>query len=55
MPKSRLALSTSVVDGIIYVFGGADGTAYLRMVEAYDPPMTSIEAFFWGALKGMFR
>jgi N-acetylneuraminic acid mutarotase len=51
--------STSVVDGVIYAFGGCihDNTTFVSTVHAYDPALdiTSIEALFWGALKATFR
>ncbi|MFX0198059.1 MAG: DUF1668 domain-containing protein, partial [Candidatus Hodarchaeota archaeon] len=39
MPTPRFALSTSVVDGIIYAIGGAGDVnlPYYVTVEAYDP------------------
>jgi hypothetical protein len=40
LPPRRMWLSTSVIDGIIYVIGGTDplgGWPHLRTVEAYDP------------------
>ncbi|CDI97038.1 kelch ECH associated protein 1 [Echinococcus multilocularis] len=37
MLHPRSALSASVLDGKIWVFGGYDGNEFLSSVEVYDP------------------
>jgi len=37
MPTARYWVSTAVVDGIIYVIGGAIGARFCSIVEAYNP------------------
>jgi N-acetylneuraminic acid mutarotase len=62
MQTGKFALGAGVVNGKIYTIGGAVDwpPTPLSAVEEYDPALdplnpTSIEALFWGALKGMFR
>ena len=41
MPTARAALSSSVVNGIIYAMGGATGNILLATMEAYNPATDS--------------
>jgi N-acetylneuraminic acid mutarotase len=45
MPTKRRASSASVVDGIIYVMGGAVAHQSLAIVEAYDPSLDPLNPY----------